>query len=67
MNVVTPLRTEAIRPTEREARLKRLAIQLAAQLPEDAAEALMALRYTETLLTGFLVTHTPIKGDTRPA
>jgi flagellar biosynthesis regulator FlaF len=38
----------------REAELKRLALQLAAQLPEDTQEALDALDYTRTLVRAFL-------------
>jgi hypothetical protein len=42
------------RPPTREGELKRLALQLAAQLPEDTQEALDALDYTKTLVRSFL-------------
>jgi hypothetical protein len=41
---------------EREADLRhrRIAIQIAAQLPEDAGEAIRVLRHAETLVRSFL-------------
>lgn len=39
---------------EQERALKRLAVQIAAQLPEDTAEALAVLRHTENLIRLFL-------------
>jgi hypothetical protein len=38
-----------------EIRLRRLALQIAAQLPEDLSEARTVLRYADELLEGFLV------------
>lgn len=38
-----------------EARLRRLALQLAAQLPEDLAEARAVLSFVSEFLEGFLV------------
>lgn len=43
----------------RDARLRRLAIQLAAQLPDDVGEALEALDHAKTLVRSFL-------GDPKP-
>lgn len=43
----------------RDQQLKRLAIQLAAQLPDDADEAEDVLEHVKTLLRSFL-------GDSRP-
>ena len=40
--------------TELERHLKRMAVQIASQLPEDESEALAILNYTRELLTGFL-------------
>lgn len=37
-----------------EGRLKRLAIQIAAQLPDDAGEALSVLAHAETIVRSFL-------------
>jgi len=37
-----------------EKQLRRLAVQLAAQLPADPADALAVLRHCETLITTFL-------------
>jgi hypothetical protein len=39
---------------ERSLRLKRLAIQIVAQMPEREADAFAVLEYVEELLTGFL-------------
>lgn len=39
---------------DKEGRLRRLAIQLAAQLPEDVGEAAAVLRYTQELVDSFL-------------
>lgn len=38
-----------------EIRLRRLALQIAAQLPEDLSEARTVLAYTGELLEGFLL------------
>lgn len=43
-----------LRPAGEEAALKRLAIQIAAQLPEGTAEALAVLEYAKTLVRSFL-------------
>jgi hypothetical protein len=48
------------RPPARDAELKRLALQLAAQLPEDTQEALDALSHTETLVRAFLGDQGPL-------
>jgi hypothetical protein len=48
------------RPPTRDAELKRLALQLAAQLPEDTQEALDALEYTKTLVRSFLGSGGPV-------
>jgi hypothetical protein len=40
--------------SEIERRLRRLAIELAGQLPEDSAEALKVLEYTADLLVSFI-------------
>ena len=37
-----------------ELALKRLAVQIVAQLPEDIAEAIAVLRYSEELIAEFL-------------
>jgi hypothetical protein len=37
-----------------ERHLKRMAVQIASQLPEDESEALAVLDYTRELLTGYL-------------
>jgi hypothetical protein len=37
-----------------ERHLKRMAVQIASQLPEDESEALAILDYTRELLTGYL-------------
>lgn len=44
----------------RDQQLKRLAIQLAAQLPDDAAEALDVLDHVRTLLETFLADPRPV-------
>lgn len=44
---------------EIEARLRRLAVQIAAQLPEDPAEARRTLALTVILLENFLARSTP--------
>lgn len=60
---VTPLasasRVKSCSPAQ-EARRKRLAIQLAAQLPEDEDEALAVLNATETLVKTFLGRPRPV-------
>jgi len=43
----------------KEARLKRLAIQIAAQLPEDTGDALSVLEHTQTLVRSFLAHSRP--------
>lgn len=43
-----------IRNPKRDAQLRRVAIQLAAQLPEDTEEALEVLEHTKTLVWSFL-------------
>lgn len=48
------------RNPERDVELRRLALQLAVQLPNDGQEALTTIGHMETLVRGFL-------GDTRPA
>lgn len=50
----------AAHPRARDAHLKRLALQLAAQLPDDPDEALEALEHTKTLVRSFLA-------ETRPS
>lgn len=44
----------------RDQQLKRLAIQLAAQLPDDEMEAEDVLDYVRTLLRGFLNESRPV-------
>ena len=41
--------------TQEEMRLRRLALQIAAQLPEDLGDARIVLAYTREFLEGFLV------------
>lgn len=48
-------------PNPKEAALKRLAIQIAAQLPEDGDEALAVLEYAETLVRSFLGESMPVE------
>ena len=59
MSFVTSLQGYKKLDNPREQRLKRLAIQLAAQLPEDIGEALDALEYAKTLVRSFM-------GDPKP-
>jgi len=40
---------------QEEMRLRRLALQIAAQLPEDLGDARIVLAYTREFLEGFLV------------
>ena len=47
--------TETRKLGDAEGRRRRLAIQIAAQLPEDAAEALMVLEAATCLVRTFLV------------
>lgn len=44
----------------RDQQLKRLAIQLAAQLPDDEGEALDVLEHVRTLLHSFLADSRPV-------
>lgn len=44
----------------REMQLKRLAIQLAAQLPDDTQEALDVLEHAKTLVRAFLADSRPV-------
>jgi hypothetical protein len=48
------------RDAGREAELKRLAIQLAVQLPKDPQEALDTVRHLETLVRSFLADPRPV-------
>lgn len=43
--------------------LKRLAIQIAAQLPEDQEEALAVLEHAKTLVRSFLGDLSPFRGS----
>lgn len=45
---------------KRDSELKRLALQLAVQLPEDPAEGERVVRYMETLVRAFLVEPRPV-------
>lgn len=48
---------------EAEAQLKRLALQVAVQLPEDMDEALRVLDLTRGLVTGFLMDDSTAESD----
>lgn len=43
-----------------DARLKRLAIQIATQLPDDTQEALRVLEHAQTLVRTFLADSRPV-------
>lgn len=59
MNVVTSI-SDHLRPREgREAQLRRLAVELAVQLPTEVPEALRVLGYTETIVRSFLADSGP--------
>jgi hypothetical protein len=46
--------------TEREDALKRLALQIATELPKDTEEAHRVLEHAKTLLVTFLAPMTPV-------
>lgn len=54
-DIVRLVHRPAERHPEADMALRRLAIQLASQLPEDAAEALAVLDYTKSLVKMFLM------------
>jgi hypothetical protein len=51
--------------TEREVELRRHAIQLAAMLPDDPAEARMVIRLMRQLLTEFVLSPAPKREPAR--
>ncbi len=51
---------EIVIDEEADRRCRRLAIQLAAQLPDDPEEARTVLDHTRTLLDGFLAVPGPV-------
>lgn len=53
-------RAAQIAPATNDAALRRLAVQIAAQLPAEPADALTALKYTETLVRSFLADLRPV-------
>lgn len=55
---VVPLRKK--RPPPRERRLKRLAMQIAVQLPDDRQEALDVLEHAKTLVRAFVGDSSPV-------
>lgn len=57
---LTPKPKVKARSIEQEARLRRLAVQLATQMPEDAHEAVLVLEYTRELVEGFLARPRPV-------
>ena len=59
MSTVHKIRTEKARNPEREAALRRLALQIAVQLPESPDEAVRVLDYAKTIVGLFL-------GDSKP-
>lgn len=58
MSVVTSIidrqRAGAKRPAADEAALKRIAMQIVIQLPEDTGEAIDVLKYAESLVRSYL-------------
>lgn len=60
MSSVTSITGYRRKDDPRSGRLRRLAIQLAAQLPEDEGEALEVLSLTETLVRSFLSDSRPV-------
>lgn len=48
------------RSPEREAHLRRLALQIAVQLPADTQDALDCLDHTKTLVRSFLADSRPV-------
>jgi len=54
MSTVHKIRTEKTRNPDREAALRRLALQIAIQLPESPDEAVRVLDYAKTIVGLFL-------------
>lgn len=54
-----PTRKKMGQSAEEVAALKRLAIQVAAQLPENERDALLVLEYAETIVRSFLAESKP--------
>lgn len=53
--------------SEDKAWLKRQAVQVVAQLPDDPADALAILAFAQELVTGFLADHPPPRLALAPA
>lgn len=60
MGTVTKLVAEKPIPDERDAALRRRALQIVAELPEDEGEALAVLEHAKTLVRSFLARSRPV-------
>lgn len=60
MGIVTKLVAERAIPSERDAWLRRRALQIVAELPEDEGEAIAVLEHAETLVRSFLARPKPV-------